>query len=393
MAQLPAAELVFDNSRCPDCGHRSITLPSPLPDVGDDFDWSAREFEGYRAFMLEELAARFPERRRWTQADLEVVIIEVLAAQLDFHSDMLDRVVSEAFLETARRPQSVRRLLQFIGYDAVREAGLEDDPPAQVNARTAAQKLEAEWAKQPSKMEFARLAGPRSVHQQRRIVTIDDYRLRLEEHPLVLRAAATSRWTGSWRTIYVAVILRNNAWLDARMENLHPGLIADIEHFHQVRGIPLPPITPGSEPFHRTLLRAYLDAYRMVGQEVFLEDAQPVGIVMEWTVVVADNYFHSEVRRDIERALSNQAGGFFEPGRFRFGENIRASDLFHLLMQIDGVSNLCLKRFKRVGRQYGNRVEEGYIDLNELEIAICDNDPANLERGYYRLALSGGRKG
>lgn len=124
-----------------------------------------------------------------------------------------------------------------------------------------------------------------------------------------------------------------------------------------------------------------------------MEDADPVGIIMEWTIRVAPNYFHSEVRRDVERALSTSPGGFFEPGRFRFGENIRASDLFHLLIQIDGVENLCLKIFKRIGRQYGNQASSGVISLSGLEIAVCDNDLSHPKRGYYRLSFMGGRRG
>jgi hypothetical protein len=92
-----------------------VTLPGPLPGVGDDLDWKARDYDRIRIFMMEELAARFPERTRWTPADIEVVIVEVLAAALDQLSDMTDRVASEAYLETARRPESVRRLLKFIG--------------------------------------------------------------------------------------------------------------------------------------------------------------------------------------------------------------------------------------------------------------------------------------
>ncbi len=392
MADLSKPQLQFDDSSCPDCGHRIAQLPDMLPDVGDDFDWTTRDFESYRSFMLEELAARFPERRRWTEADVEVVLVEAASALLDQLADMLDRVTAEAFLETARQPQSVRRLLRFIGYDAVQQSELKNDPPFTPNRKTAAQKLESLWLKEPSKMESARLAGPRAIHDQRRIVTLDDYRLRFEEHPLVLRAAASSRWTGSWLTISVALILQNNACLDDRIQ-LTPELSKTIQSFHETRGIPLTNLDPGQPPFYRTLLRAFLDRYRMVGQEVFMEDANPVGIIMEWTVRVAGNYFHSEVRRDIERTLSIEPGGFFEPGRFRFGENIRASDLFHLLIQIDGVENLCLTVFKRVGRQFGNNAGTGIINLTDLEIAVCDNDLKHPERGYYRLTLMGGRRG
>jgi hypothetical protein len=111
---------------CPDCGVREVHLPAALPELGDDFDWRVRDYDGFRMFMMEELSARFPERTRWTPADLEVVLVEVFATILDQLSDMLDRVATEAFLESARRPETVRQLLNFIGYDAVAVARKKD---------------------------------------------------------------------------------------------------------------------------------------------------------------------------------------------------------------------------------------------------------------------------
>ncbi|MEM1302966.1 MAG: hypothetical protein AAGH17_10305, partial [Pseudomonadota bacterium] len=73
MADLPAPELRFE-SGCPDCGSRAAVLPLPLPRIDDDFDWKARDYDSFRLFMMQELASRFPERRRWTSADMEVVI-------------------------------------------------------------------------------------------------------------------------------------------------------------------------------------------------------------------------------------------------------------------------------------------------------------------------------
>src|SRR5262249_32701696 len=95
----------------------------PLPNVGDDFDWLTRDYDGFRLFMMEELAARMPERARWTPADLEVVLVEALAAVLDQLSDRADRVAAEAYLETARRPESVRRWRRGARGGAVRAAG------------------------------------------------------------------------------------------------------------------------------------------------------------------------------------------------------------------------------------------------------------------------------
>ena len=96
MAEAPQSILVFDLADCADCGKRIAELPRPLPDAGADFPWDARDYDALRLFMLEELAACFPERTRWTPADMEVVIVEVLADVLDQLSDMADRVAAEA---------------------------------------------------------------------------------------------------------------------------------------------------------------------------------------------------------------------------------------------------------------------------------------------------------
>ena len=58
MADEPLAKLVYKEG-CGDCGERRVDLPAPLPSLGDDFDWDVRDYDGYRLFMLEELAARF----------------------------------------------------------------------------------------------------------------------------------------------------------------------------------------------------------------------------------------------------------------------------------------------------------------------------------------------
>ena len=83
MADSPPVELHFRGT-CPDCGVREVRLPAALPGVGDDFDWLVRDYDGFRLFMLEELAARFPERRRWTPADLEVVLVDGKSIAAEF---------------------------------------------------------------------------------------------------------------------------------------------------------------------------------------------------------------------------------------------------------------------------------------------------------------------
>jgi hypothetical protein len=388
VAETPEIELGFDGG-CPDCGQRTIRLPYPLPEIGDDFDWTARDFDGFRHFLLEELAAAFPERSRWTVADFEVVLAEAFATVLDQLSDMLDRVSAEAFLETARQPRSVRRLLQFIGYDAVRELGFVDDASG-----SAVDKFDADALA----VEKARLQGPRSVFTQRRMVTVEDYAIRLEEHPLVLRANAWSRWSGSWTTLNVALIGWENTELDGYREGqlvtAYPEELKQlIKDYHRLHTLYLPDLDPSPPPTLRAVLRPCLDTFRMAGQEVVLRDAVFVGLVLSLSIQVAPNYYQSEIAHAVEYALGREPGGFFEPGRLMFGEDIYVSDIVQQLMQIDGIEHVCLNRFKRVGSQYPDRVEEDFIPLNGLEIAICDNLAGQPERGYYRLKLSGGRKG
>jgi hypothetical protein len=57
------------------------------------------------------------------------------------------------------------------------------------------------------------------------------------------------------------------------------------------------------------------------------------------------------------------------------------------------VEHVCLNQFKRLGSQYPDRSDTGRIPLEDLEIAVCDNDPAKPERGYWRLVLHGGLPG
>jgi hypothetical protein len=143
----------------------------------------------------------------------------------------------------------------------------------------------------------------------------------------------------------------------------------------------------------RSLLRHYIDDYRMLGQELQLVAAVEVGILLSLSVQVDRNYFQSEVRHAVEKALGTGPEGFFAAGRLRFGEDLWAGDLFETLMALDGVDNVCLNRFKRIGDRYADASDHGRIALDGLEVAVCDNRADAPERGYYLLRLHGGRSG
>lgn len=397
MAETPQSVLTFDGG-CPDCGRRTVVLPDPLPPVGDDFDWLQRDYDSFRLAMMEELAARFPERRRWSPADMEVVLVETLSVVLDQMSDMLDRVHAEAFLETARRPDSVWRLLSFIGYDPLPVSGIDYDPdtPAEVDA--ARKELIDRWLTYPAEMDAAKRDGPRSIQTQRRMVTEQDVIDRMEEHPLVERAHARMRWTGSWNTMMVTCLTLENTPLDTRLVDIYgPGadetlaLRSAITGVHRKYNIDL--LNPLSNPTLRSALREYIDALRMAGQEIWLQDPVEVPILVDITVLARDAFYRSEIRDAVERALGTDLGGYFSPARLRFGEDLHASDLIAAVMDLDGVEAVCLNRFKRLGDRYSDQSEGGRIVLDGTEIAICDNDPNLPGRGILRVRVSGGLAG
>ena len=472
MATTPIPTLTFIES-CRDCGVRTVELPKPLPNIGDDFDWLVRDYDGFRLFMMEELAARFAERKRWTPADIEVIFVEALAVVLDQMSDTLDRVHTEAYLDSARSPESVFALLKFIGYETLRAhydvkwsddtlithlistaghnasslsfipnltissnikklllflghdenllglqpniqnidtaiqlldligynaSSLEEalDLALPVHRNFAIQQLFKQWRNNPYSMDAARQAGPKSIHVNHRMVTQDDYRERTEDHPLVLRAACTQNWTGSWVTLKLTVILAGNLMLDQPLTAQLGGkellsLQRDIDRFHWRNS--LQPMDWDIDPSCRGIIRPRLDHLRMVGQEVWLQDVIPVGISIALSIRIQANYYRSEIQQAVDRALSTDADGFFAPGRLAFGETLYASDIIEWLMNIEGIDTICLNRFKRIGKNYSDQSGSGVIRLDSDEIARCDNDSKAPVYGYWRLNLHGGIRG
>jgi len=360
-----------------DCGTRTAVMPSSLPPLGDDFVWEARDFDGFRMTMLEELAARFPERAQWTPADIEVVLVEVLSWALDQLSDMLDRVTAEAYLETARRPESVRRLLNLIGCEA-------DEAD------------EREWSRTPVLMEAARLAGPKSVRQQRRMVSVDDYAECMELHPLVRRAISTTHWNGSWHCILVTVILQDRECLNPdhkpfRLDNTLfevfdelPSLRQELIDFHAQHGIDFEEDENFKEIRIIDSLEDWSELRRMAGQEVLFGNADRVGIDIAIDIAIAPQYYQSEVLQAARAMLNAQEGGFFEIGRLSFGTNLNKSDLIQAVMQLEGIESVEINTFKRSGSDSNSEEPQDSIVLEGFEVGVC---------GALAIRCNGGLRG
>jgi hypothetical protein len=416
MADLAPPRLVFDGS-CPDCGERIAVLPLPLPGVEDDFDWQTRDYDGFRLFMMQELASRFPERRGWTPADVEPVIVELLAAALDRASHALDRVQAERYLDTARRPQSVRRLLALVGWQP--DAGLMADLRSLEVARAAtiiaaggnaapradAMLLEDHWHRDPAAMEAARRDGARRIGEQRRMVTLQDHATTLNAHPLVALARARLMWTGSWHTILISVLLEDDTDLDAPLHDpamapppmagdaplpnlIRRALWDDITAWHRSRGLVLPPID--ARLTGRAILRGLVEPSRMIGSEVFLEGARAASIHVSLSVRAKPGYFRSELRQALAQVFTADQGGFFEPGRLGFGVPLYASDIIEAATQVEGVAVACLNLFRRSVTGAQDQSADGLIRVEDDEYIRCLSDRTRPERGTLRITVNAG---
>ena len=87
--------------------------PAPEPRL----DYLARDYESYRAMMLDRLAVTTPEMTERHPASLEMTIVEWMASLGDELSYKLDKVTTEYALETARLRRSAARHARLIGYN------------------------------------------------------------------------------------------------------------------------------------------------------------------------------------------------------------------------------------------------------------------------------------
>jgi predicted phage baseplate assembly protein len=196
-----------------------------------------------------------------------------------------------------------------------------------------------------------------------RAVTPADYAALLETNAEVQRAAATFRWTGSWRTVSVTV--------------------------DRLGGRPV------DRAFDDRLLE-YLEKYRLAGHDLEIEPPRPVALEIVMLARIKPGYFVSQVRRALLDVFSNRLlpdgrRGVFHPDNLTFGQTIYLSPLYTAAQAVDGVESADITTFQRRDRPGTTARDDGRLVLGRLEIAQLDNDPNFPERGTFSLTLEGGR--
>lgn len=85
-------------------------------DPAPDIDYLAKDYASFCRLMLDRVSQLVPGWQERTATDLGVTLIEVLAYAADQLSYWQDAVGTEAYLETARRRTSLRRLARLVDY-------------------------------------------------------------------------------------------------------------------------------------------------------------------------------------------------------------------------------------------------------------------------------------
>ncbi|MGI9102240.1 MAG: putative baseplate assembly protein [Terriglobales bacterium] len=216
----------------------------------------------------------------------------------------------------------------------------------------------------PEPLEEVRQRAPYAFRVQQRAVTEADYAdIAQRCDPTLQRATATFRWTGSWRTAFIAADRKGGAAVD--------------------------------EGFRLKLERC-MDQYRMAGQDVDVQAPVPVSLELEMTICVKPDYFKADVEAAMRQKLSNRALpdgtlGAFHPDNFTFGQTVYLSAIYEIVQHTDGVESVQITKFQRQGSKLNEGLKTGRLNFTGLEIPRLDNDPNFPEHGKLTLNMAGGR--
>ena len=208
-------------------------------------------------------------------------------------------------------------------------------------------------------------------------MTLADYAARAEELTGVAHARSRYAWTGSWRTVRVVIDPAGTTVLD-------PELASTIE--------------------------AYLDAVRLIGEDIEVRPAQYVPLDIKLTLCAHPRYWPEDLRAVLEMEFSDGytpdgRRGFFHPDLWTFGQPLHASQIIGRALAVTGVERMLSLSMRRwnPGRGGGlivvtltpdqlpaSLVEK--LEVGPFEIIQVVNDPSRLETGRILFEILGGRQ-
>jgi hypothetical protein len=208
-----------------------------------------------------------------------------------------------------------------------------------------------------------RRRAPQAFMTQERAITMQDYVNAAEMNPQIEDAAAIARWTGSWYTIFITAEPLNNG--------------------------------PLTKPVLRSLYKRE-NAYRLAGQDVYIEPPQYVSLQIKLAVCVDPEYFQSDVEKALLQALGHGtlrcgSPALFAPQKFKLGGTVYLSHLYAAARAVAGVQTVQAKIFEPQGQNTKVYLRQGYIPMGAFQVARMDNDPSLPDHGRLTLSMQGGR--
>jgi hypothetical protein len=83
--------------------------------------------------------------------------------------------------------------------------------------------------------------------------------------------------------------------------------------------------------------------------------------------------------------------GVFHPDNFSFGQPVHLSRVIAAAQAVEGVDSVRVDGFRRLSDPSSTSLDEGVIEIGDLEIAQLANNPSFPERGKLALAAGGGK--
>ncbi|MGH6646438.1 putative baseplate assembly protein [Aquabacterium sp.] len=212
---------------------------------------------------------------------------------------------------------------------------------------------------------------------QLRAVTLPDYAKRAEELPGVSHAKARYAWTGSWRTVRVAIDPVGSTVL--------------------------------AEPLRRAIAD-HLEAVRLIGEDLEVRPASYVPLDIKMTLCAQAAYWPEDLRAVLEEEFSDGwtrdgRRGFFHPDVWTFGQPLHASQVIGRALGVAGIGRVLKLSMRRWNPGSGGGLIEVDIDPSDLpearvekveigpfEILVVANDPDHLETGRITFEITGGRR-
>ncbi|MGH8638773.1 MAG: baseplate J/gp47 family protein, partial [Burkholderiales bacterium] len=213
--------------------------------------------------------------------------------------------------------------------------------------------------------------------RQLRAVTLHDYVNRARDLPGVSNAYARYGWTGSWRTVRILI---DPAGSDSMSDEL------------------------------RTELAAYLDAVRLIGEDIEIRNAEYVSLDIYMRLCAHPDYWPEDLENILEFEFSDGhtpdgRPGLFHPDQWTFGQPIYASQLIGRALSVQGVDRALRVAMRRWDGRLGPSTTTVVLppedapaaDVDKLEVAPSEvirvaNDPSHMERGRIRFDILGGRR-